>query len=229
MMSEIRPAKLPPPARLAIVDDHDLARAGLRGMIAGERGLEIVGEAVNGRQALALCRRLRPDLVLMDVRMPDLDGLVATRAIKQECPGTSVILVTMHENADYLLEAIKAGAAGYVLKGATKRELVSAVRRVLAGESVLEPDLTSQLLRRLASEPRRDAPPLLQPLTPREREVLRLVARGYTNQEIATELTLSLSTVKTHLEHIIAKLGVSDRTQAAVRAAELGLLSTDAA
>ena len=229
MMSEIRPAKLPPPARLAIVDDHDLARAGLRGMLAGERGLEIVGEAVNGRQALALCRRLRPDLVLMDVRMPDLDGLAATRAIKQECPGTSVILVTMHENADYLLEAIKAGAAGYVLKGATKRELVSAVRRVLAGESVLEPDLTSQLLRRLAREPRRDAPTPVEPLTPREREVLRLVARGYTNQEIATELMLSLSTVKTHLEHIIAKLDVSDRTQAAVRAAELGLLSTDAA
>jgi DNA-binding NarL/FixJ family response regulator len=198
-------------------------------MLAGERGLEIVGEAVNGRQALSLCRRLRPDLVLMDVRMPDLDGLAATRAIKQECPGTSVILVTMHENADYLLEAIKAGAAGYVLKGATKRELVSAVRRVLAGESVLEPDLTSQLLRRLAREPRRDAPTPVEPLTPREREVLRLVARGYTNQEIATELTLSLSTVKTHLEHIIAKLDVSDRTQAAVRAAELGLLSTDAA
>ena len=229
MMSEIRPAKLAPPARLAIVDDHDLARAGLRGMLAGERGLEIVGEAVNGRQALSLCRRLRPDLVLMDVRMPDLDGLAATRAIKQECPGTSVILVTMHENADYLLEAIKAGAAGYVLKGATKRELVSAVRRVLAGEPVLEPDLTSQLLRRLAREPRRDAPTPVEPLTPREREVLRLVARGYTNQEIATELTLSLSTVKTHLEHIIAKLDVSDRTQAAVRAAELGLLSTDAA
>jgi DNA-binding NarL/FixJ family response regulator len=198
-------------------------------MLAGERGLEIVGEAVNGRQALSLCRRLRPDLVLMDVRMPDLDGLAATRAIKQECPGTSVILVTMHENADYLLEAIKAGAAGYVLKGATKRELVSAVRRVLAGESVLEPDLTSQLLRRLAREPRRDAPTPVEPLTPREREVLRLVARGYTNQEIATELTLSRSTVKTHLEHIIAKLDVSDRTQAAVRAAELGLLSTDAA
>ena len=229
MMSEIRPAKLAPPARLAIVDDHDLARAGLRGMLAGERGLEIVGEAVNGRQALSLCRRLRPDLVLMDVRMPDLDGLAATRAIKQECPGTSVILVTMHENPDYLLEAIKAGAAGYVLKGATKRELVSAVRRVLAGESVLEPDLTSQLLGRLAREPRRDAPTPVEPLTPREREVLRLVARGYTNQEIATELTLSLSTVKTHLEHIIAKLDVSDRTQAAVRAAELGLLSTDAA
>src|SRR5918912_2414991 len=116
--------------RVVIVDDHDLARAGLASLLSTDPRLHIVGEATTGREALALCRRLRPDLVLMDVRMPDLDGLAATRAIKQECPGTSVILVTMHENADYLLEAIKAGAAGFVLKGATKRELVNAVRRV---------------------------------------------------------------------------------------------------
>src|SRR5438067_59942 len=190
MAAERTPAAGRSGARLVIVDDHDLAREGLRSLLAGEPGLQVVGEAASGREALALCRRLRPDLVLMDVRMPDLDGLTATRALKQECPGTSVILVTMHEDPDYLLEAIKAGAAGYVLKGATKRELVSAVRRVLAGESVLEPDLTSQLLRRLAREPRRDAPTPAEPLTPREREVLRLVARGYTNQEIATELML---------------------------------------
>jgi DNA-binding NarL/FixJ family response regulator len=214
-------------ARLAIVDDHDLARAGLRSVLAGERGLEVVGEAADGRQALALCRRLRPDLVLMDIRMRDQDGLAATSAIKREYPDISVIMVTMHEDPDYLLEALKAGAAGYVLKGATKREIVTTVRRVLRGESALEPSLAAQVLRRLAGEAPRDAPAPAEPLTPREGEVLRLVARGRTNQEIGRELVLSVSTVKTHLEHIIAKLGVSDRTQAAVRAAELGLLAPD--
>jgi DNA-binding NarL/FixJ family response regulator len=203
-------------ARLVIVDDHELARAGLRRMLASERDVEVVGEASNGHQAVAVCQRLRPDLVLMDMRMPELDGLAATRAIKRDYPTTSVIIVTMHENPDYLLEAVKAGVAGYVLKGATRRELLTTVRQVLAGESVLQPELATQLLRRLVSESGRDTvwPP--NSLTPREREVLQLVAQGQTNHEIARELTLSASTVKSHLKHIIAKLGVSDRTQAAV-------------
>jgi DNA-binding NarL/FixJ family response regulator len=225
MTFQTQSAKRPSQARLLIVDDHELARAGLRSMLAGERDLEVVGEAADGHQALAVCRRLRPDLVLMDVRLPDLDGLAATRAIKQELARTSVIIVTMHENPDYLLEAIKAGAAGYVLKGATRRELLATVRRVLGGESVLQPDVATQLLRRLAIEAQGPAAVPKGQLTPREHEVLRLVARGQTNQEIADALTLSVSTVKTHLEHIIAKLEVSDRTQAAVRAIELGLLS----
>lgn len=225
MEREPRPATQAGVARLLIADDHDLARAGLRSMLDGERGLEVVGEAADGQQALALCRRLRPDLVLMDVRMPKLDGLTATSAIKRECTGTSVIMVTMHENSDYLLEALKAGAAGYVLKGATKREIITTVRQVLGGESALQPELATRLLRRLANEGPTDAAAPAEQLTPREREVLRLVAQGQTNQEIGRELTLSVSTVKTHVEHIIAKLEVSDRTQAAVRAAQLGLLS----
>ncbi|HWP28014.1 MAG TPA: response regulator transcription factor, partial [Chloroflexota bacterium] len=139
-------------ARLVIADDHELARAGLRSMLAGERGLEVVGEATTGREALALCRRLQPDLVLMDVRMPEMDGLAATRAIKAECPRVSVIIVTMHENPDYLFEALKAGAAGYVLKDATQREVVSAVRQVLRGESLLNAEVATRLLRRLAEE-----------------------------------------------------------------------------
>jgi DNA-binding NarL/FixJ family response regulator len=213
-------------ARLVIVDDHELARAGLRAMLAGEQDLEVAGEAENGSQALAVCRRLQPDLVLMDVRMPELDGLAAARAIKSDCPATSIVIVTMHENSDYLFEAVKAGAAGYVLKGASKRELLGTLRRVLHGDSVLQPELATQLLRRLASDARRGGGAAsVEPLTPREREVLRLVAQGHTNQQIGQELTLSVSTVKSHLEHIIAKLGVSDRTQAAVRAAEMGLLA----
>ena len=227
METETSPEQGHEPTRLAIVDDHQLAREGLRDMLADALDIEVVGEAANGREALLLCSRLHPDLVLMDVRMPEMDGLAATREIKQRYPETSVMMVTMHENPDYLLEALKAGAAGYVLKGATKRELVTTVRQVLRGESVLDPELATRLLRRLASEAEGNgqaAPPREQ-LTPREREVLRLVAGGQTNQEIGRQLALSVSTVKTHLEHIIAKLGVSDRTQAAVRAVELGLLA----
>ena len=223
-------------ARLVIADDHDLVRAGLRSLFAGEQGLEIVGEAADGHRAVELCRRLEPDLLLIDVRMPGLDGLAATRAVKDAHPETGVIIVTMHESADYLVEAARAGVAGYILKGATRRDFVAAVRQVLRGEPMLPPELAPQLVRRLAAEdgqaagPAPSAPPSpagssLDRLTPREREVLRLIARGQTNQEIARRLTVSLSTVKTHVEHIIAKLGASDRTQAAVLAAALGLLT----
>jgi len=229
MSPEMRPPGPSDTARLIIADDHDLARAGLRSLLEGERGLEVVGEATNGRQALALCRRLQPELVLMDVRMPDLDGLAATSAIQQECPEVRVVLVTMHENPDYLVKALQAGAAGYVLKGATKSEFVTTVRQVLRGQSVVPPELATQLLRRLTGDANGRATVPSDGLTPREHEVLRLVAQGQTNYEIARVLTLSVSTVKTHIEHIIAKLGVSDRTQAAVRAAELGLLTARSA
>src|SRR5437667_5827956 len=148
------------PARLVIADDHELARAGLRAMLTGQRGLEVVGEAANGREALMLCRRLQPDLALIDVRMPVQDGLAACRVIKQECPATSVILVTIHENPEYLLEALKAGAAGYVLKDISQRELITAIQGVLSGESILNKELVILLLRRLASEtPSQEEPP----------------------------------------------------------------------
>ncbi|MBI4493468.1 MAG: response regulator transcription factor [Chloroflexi bacterium] len=217
-----QPPRQPGAARLVIVDDHDLARAGLRSLLTGEHDLEVVGEAANGREALGLCRRLQPDLVFMDVRMPDLDGLAATRAIKQICPGTNVIIVTMHEHPDYLFEALKAGAAGYVLKGATRRQIVEAARQALSGAPLLPAEL-APLLRRLADQTA--SPP--GHLTSREREVLRVLARGRTNPEIGRELGLSVNTVKAHVEHILAKLGASDRTQAAVRARELGLLSIE--
>ena len=197
-------------------------------MLTGQRGLEVVGEASNGREALALCRRLQPDLALIDVRMPEMDGLATCRSIKQECPGTSVILITVYEKSEYLIEALKAGAAGFVLKDITQPELITSIRRVLRRESLLNSDVVVRLLGHLDGETSSREELLPKQLSEREYEVLRLLAQGKTNPEIAQELTISVGTVKIHVEHILAKLCVSDRTQAAVRASELGLLRTTA-
>ena len=221
------------PARLAIVDDHELSRAGLWDMLTDVSEFEIIGEAKDGLEALELCRRARPDLMLMDLRMPRMDGLAATRAIKQEHPETSVLVMTMHENPDYLLGALRAGAAGYILKDADYEEVVSAIRQVLSGESPLAPELAAQLLRRLAREVQDTtevalkikSASLSQPLTPRETEVLEQLAQGKTNRQIAEEFVVSVGTVKNHVEHLIGKLGVSDRTQAVVQALQLGIIS----
>ena len=225
------------PARLIVADDHALVRKGIEGMLEGEPDLEIVGEAANGREALELCRRLRPDLVLMDVCMPRMDGLAATRAIKEEIPATAVLILTTYENPDYLLEAVRVGAAGYIIKDAGYPEFADAVRRALNGESPLDQELAMRLLRRVAVESNRKAgsasvtngepAPLPEPLTPRELEVVRLLAQGKTNQQIAQELVISFATAKVHVEHIIAKLKVSDRNQAARRVEEVGLLAPE--
>jgi DNA-binding NarL/FixJ family response regulator len=248
------------PARLLIADDHALVREGLRTMLSGEVGIEVIAEANDGQQALDVCRELKPDLVLMDVRMPVMDGLEATKKIKAEMPQTSVMMVTMHENPDYLFEAVKAGAAGYVLKDASGERLLGAVRRTLEGESPLNQELAMQLLVRLSTESSSGerseggsphshptGSEAIQPevhragssgsghsteaaqiesLTPREVEVLRLLSQGQTNPQIAQNLEVSRGTIKIHVQHIISKLGVSDRTQAAVRAIEAGLLGT---
>ncbi len=237
MGSEMEPGTRTTPAQILIADDHELVRDGFRRMLGYEEDLEVVGEARDGREAVELCRRLAPDLVLMDVRMPKMDGLEATRAIKAEQPAVGVLVVTTYDNPDYLLEAIKAGAAGYVLKDASNRQLTNAIRRALDGGSPLNQELASQLIRRLAGEAPQPAqePPstaegrgagaasLPNGLTLRELEVLGLVARGKTNQEIAEGLFISKATAKVHVRRVIAKLGVSDRTQAVVRALELGL------
>lgn len=214
--------------RLLVVDDHELARAGLVSILESEPGFEVVGTAESGRRGMNMARRLKPDVVLMDIRMPDMDGLRATRAIKRTCPDTAVIMVTILENPDYLFEAVRAGAAGYLLKDAAKQEIVGAVRQVAGGDTSLPGDVALRLVQRLAAE---DPPPprlLPESMTPRERDVLRLMVRGLTNPEIGRSLSLRVSTVKTHVEHIIAKLNASDRTQAAVRAMELGLLNDGA-
>ena len=235
--SETRPEGRYAPARIVIADDHDLVRQGFRGMLAREEGLEVVGEAQDGLEAVEVCSRLQPDLVLMDVRMPKMDGLSATREIKQRHPKTIVLMVSMHENPDYLLEAVKAGAAGYVLKGSPNSQIMSSVRRALEDEFPLNQELAMHVIRHLVGGGAPWAPPppheerqegsLPKPLARRELEVLRLLARGKTNQEIAQILGLSALTVKTYVQRIIGKLGVSDRTQAAVRAAELGLLAPE--
>jgi two-component system, NarL family, response regulator DegU len=220
------------PTRLAIVDDHQLTRESLQNMLLDETDIEVVGEAANGRQALLLCSRLRPDLILMDVRMPEMDGLAATKEVKERYPETSVMMLTMHENPDYLLEALKAGAAGYILKDAPQEDIVEAVRRVRSGESPLDPELAARILRRSASEGEMRRGTIgphgrsrdFESLTPRELEVLGLMKLGRTNRQIAADLVISLGTSKNHVEHIIAKLGVSARTQAVVRALEVGIL-----
>ncbi len=224
MSNEPSPWQRATPARLVIADDHDLARAGVRAMLTNQEGLEVVGEASNGREALELCRTLKPDLALLDVRMPEMDGLTTCHAIKQECPATSIILVTMHESVEYLLDALKAGAVGYVLKDISQQEFIESVRVVLQGESLLNKDIVVQLLKRLSNDTPRQEEAVTNPLSTREREVLQLLTQGQTNREIAENLVVSVSTIKVHVEHILAKLGVSDRTQAAVRAIELGLI-----
>jgi DNA-binding NarL/FixJ family response regulator len=224
-------------ARVLIADDHYLVRDGLHRMLSRTPDLEVIGDASNGREAVELCRHLSPDLVLMDVRMPKMDGLEATRTIKAEQPNVRVLVVTTYENPDYLLEALKAGAAGYVLKDAPKEQLLNSVRRVLEGEFPLNQELAAELIQRLAREAgestqsppvqdRRVAAPV-EDLTPRELEVLGLLAQGKTNPAIAEDLVISRATVKVHVERIIRKLGVSDRTQAVVHAIKLGMVEPE--
>jgi DNA-binding NarL/FixJ family response regulator len=210
----------PYPIRVLVADDHDIIRAGLRGLLSPEADIEVVTEASTGQQAVALSRQLKPDVVLIDVRMPGLDGLAAARAIVHESPSTRVIVCTAFQSAEYLRGAVASGASGYVLKTATRAELLAAIRRVAAGEQTFDGELASDLLRQLVGQPRNG----VVALTPREREVLRLLARGLTNRRIGEELSVSQRTAKAYVESIINKLGVENRTQAAARAIEEGLV-----
>jgi DNA-binding NarL/FixJ family response regulator len=229
-MTEFRPGGAPRRIRVLVVDDHHLVLEGLRAVLSTDPSIEVVGEAHTGREAVGCAELLRPDIILMDIRMPDMDGISATRQIKQAVPTASVIMLTMYENPDYLFEAVKAGASGYVLKDVAGPDLLAAIHTVVEGGSLLNQEVVGKFLRRLAADAEQAAAGLMpvgpgaDRLTPREVEVLRLIAAGLSNKEIAARLSVSVATVKTHLEHILQKLQVSDRTQAAVQAVTRGLL-----
>jgi DNA-binding NarL/FixJ family response regulator len=205
------------PVRLLIADDHPVVRDGLRGMFAGDPGFEVVAEAGDGAEAVALAERLGPDVVLMDLRMPRLDGVCAIRTMAERGLPARVLVLTTYDTDSDVLPAVKAGATGYLLKDTARDELVRAVRAAARGESVLSPTVASRLLGQVRA-------PEQEPLSPREIEVLGLVAAGSTNRETAARLFISEATVKTHLLHIYAKLGVKDRAAAVAVAYEKGLL-----
>jgi NarL family two-component system response regulator LiaR len=204
--------------RVLVADDHAVVREGLRTFLRLQKGIEVVGEAADGEEAVDQAVRLTPDVVLMDLVMPRLDGIAAMRRIRAEIPATRVIVLTSFADDDKLLPAVRGGAAGYLLKSAQPREVVRAIRAAHAGEAVIDPKAAGRLLDLLATSA--SSPQLL---TPREREVLALLARGLSNKRIALELGLAEKTVKAHIGHIFAKLGLTDRTQAALYAVREGL------
>ena len=210
------------PARLIIADDHMIGRAELRAKLEGACDLTLVGEATNGREAVVLCQDLRPDLVLLNMRMSEMDGLAAAHAIHQTCTQTRILIVTTHGNPETLLATLNAGAAGYVLKRVTRQELLITVQRVLRGESVLNGKIAVLAIQRLAAQQTSLTGVLPKRLTPREHDVLAQIVAEHSNLAIAQALSLSVSTIKIHVSHIIAKLGVADRKQAAVCAIESG-------
>jgi DNA-binding NarL/FixJ family response regulator len=214
-----------PRVRVLIVDDDDLMRAGLRGVLASDEAIELVGEANDGREATYRVRLLRPDVVLMDVRMPDLDGISATRELTAAFPDVKVVILTTFEQDDYIFGALSAGASGFLLKRTRPEELIAAIHTIASGDSLLSPSVTSRVVERMAGQPPPDAAadPRLEELTPRETQVLELVARGHSNAEIAAGLFIEESTVKTHVKRVLAKLNVRDRVQAVIFAYESGL------
>ena len=203
--------------RVLVVDDHAIVREGLRTFLSLQDGIEVAGEAGDGREAIIQAERLRPDVVLMDLVMPEVDGVQAMRELRERVPGARVIVLTSFLEDDRLLPAIRAGAAGYLLKNVEPSELARAVRTADAGEALIDPAVAARLVDALASDHRPE-----QPLTAREQDVLELLARGYANKRIARELGIAEKTVKTHVSHVLAKLGVSDRTQAALYATRAG-------
>jgi len=214
--------------RVLVADDQGMVRAGFRMILEAQPDLEVVGEAADGRQAVEAARRLRPDVVLMDIRMPLMDGIEATRRLAG--PGVTdpvqVLVLTTFDLDEYVFEALRAGASGFLLKDLPREELIRAVRVVAAGEALLAPRVTRRLIEEFARRPASAElrPEALGDLTAREREVLELLARGYSNAEIAAELVISEQTVKTHVGNVLAKLGLRDRIQAVILAYEVGLI-----
>jgi DNA-binding NarL/FixJ family response regulator len=213
--------------RVLLADDHAIVREGLHMVLAAHRTIEVLGEASDGREALDLVELLRPDVVVMDIAMPNLNGLEATRQIKRRSPDVRVVILTMHENQEYFVQIIKAGATGCVLKRSAGTELVTAIEAAARGESYFSPAIATVVMedyRRLLSQP---ASAEVNPLTEREREILQLVAEGRTNREIADLLTVSIKTVQAHRSNIMEKLGAHDRTDLVKYAIRMGMIAPD--
>lgn len=213
--------------RLVLADDHEVTRTGFIALLAGNPEFKVVGQARDGEQALALCEQLRPDLAILDIRMPLLNGLGAARLLQQRQPEVKVVIFTMDDSPDHLEAAMAAGAVGYLLKDASREEVLDALQRVARGEEALNSAVSARLLRRMSERGNGQAPQA-QALTARERQVLGLVAGGFSNREIGEKLGITTGTAKAHVERVIGKLGAADRTQAAVRGMALGLVAQPA-
>lgn len=213
--------------RILLVDDQRLFREGLRTLLSLSEEVEVVGEASNGQEALTEAARLRPDVVLMDLRMPVLDGVAATRRLHEELPDCRVIILTTFDDDDYVFDGLRAGAVGYLLKDVSHEKLLEAIRATAAGESFLQPSVAAKVVAEFArlntAAPPKPAP-LVEPLSDRELEILRLLSNGLSNKEIAMQLYITEGTVKNHVTNVLGKLDVRDRTQAAIKARELGII-----
>lgn len=226
MSADARPDTLDQPLRVMVVDDHDLFRSGLRRLLDEHEAIEVVADARRGDEAVQRAGELRPDVVVMDINMPGMSGVEATRGVLETSPGTAVLMLTVTSDENAVLDAVLAGAAGYLLKDATLPEIVRGIRAAAAGQSLIAPSVAGDLLARLRRHGSTDAPPPAAPpqLSPRELDVLRLVVAGCDNGEIAKRLYVSASTVKHHVSSALEKLGVDNRIQAAVMAVRLGLV-----
>ena len=214
--------------RVLVADDQSMVRAGFRMLLAGEEDIEVVAEASNGVEAVDKAARFDPTVVLMDIRMPELDGLEATRRILAADRDARILILTTFDLDDYVYEALRVGASGFVLKDDSPEQLIAAIRTVAGGDALLSPTITKRVIQKFARMPRPDPPEEIEELSERERDVFRLMARGMSNAEIGQDLYISETTVKTHVTHILQKLQLRDRVQAVVLAYETGLFEADA-
>ena len=226
-----RPGEVRGPVSVVLADDQALMRMGFRMVLEAEEDITVVGEASDGTSALAQAKALHPDVILMDVRMPGMNGIEATERIAQECPGTRVLILTTFDLDEYAFAGLRAGASGFLLKDTRPTELAEAIRTVASGEAVVSPRITQRMLEMFASSlpnsgtPAQASDPRIDSLTPREKEILVLMSQGMSNAEIAEHLVVSATTVKTHVGNVLAKLDVRDRVQAVVVAYETGLMA----